>query len=215
MHPEVTSSLTPKAPILPRALFYMKVEKTPRKSSIVKTSANKSLGKNLNRNNVKLSLFILRMQLVYGTLVYIGGASFLLEPIITKPRLSILCAPLFFIARSFGICSGIRMKRMLSCMISLLAASLLVMLSTEELVYQANNASIQIMHVIQISIRLCDILLWIYYYFILYCKVIFSGDRRNISMISRSEPDPDHIVFMASQTLQQPPTKYWQQYLQL
>ena len=103
----------------------------------------------------------------------------------------------------------------LSCIISLLAASLLVMLSTEELVYQANNASIQIMHVIQISIRLCDILLWIYYYFILYCKVIFSGDRRNISMISRSEPDPDHIVFMASQTLQQPPTKYWQQYLQL
>ena len=89
MHPEVTSSLTPKAPILPRALFYIKVEKTPRKSSIVKTSANKSLGKNLNRNNVKLSLFILRMQLVYGTLVYIGGASFLLDPTITKPRLRV------------------------------------------------------------------------------------------------------------------------------
>ena len=112
------------------------------------------------------------------------------------------------------------MKRMisqymvLSCMIYLLAASLLVMLSTEELLYQANNASIQILHIIQISIGLCDILFWIYYYF-MYCKVIFSGDRRNISMISRSEPDPDHIVFMASHTPQQPPTKYRQQYLQL
>ena len=105
------------------------------------------------------------------------------------------------------------MKRMisqymvLSCMIYLLAASLLVMLSTEELLYQANNASIQILHIIQISIGLCDILFWIYYYF-MYCKVIFSGDRRNISMISRSEPDPDHIVFMASHTPQQPPTKF-------
>merc|ERR1719233_276302 len=92
---------------------------------------------------------------------------------------------------------------LLSCIASLTAAVVLVMLSIESH-HDDHHAAYQTLYgIIQGITGACDILTWICYYSSLSCKTVCSGGMRN-SMNTSSEPDPDHIVFMASQTPIQP-----------